>query len=304
MQDSYDEFGFLTEISSEVGFAGPLPRVTRVRCTMPDGTSVSGIQWGEDPQLAFLHGGGQNAHTWDSVIMALGVSALAVDLPGHGHSDWRPDRDYWPVRSADAVSRIIAEYAPNAAGVVGMSLGGLTTIRLAATNPELVRRSVIIDVTPSVFARQAEMTTAQRGTTALVSGPRVFESLANMVAAATARAPHRSEVSIRRGVRHNAKMSSDGKWTWRYDDLDPAGEGPPDFSGLWLDLDAATTPIALVVGGNSAFVAEEDCKEFARRRPDALIVTIDGAGHSVQSDQPVALARFLRSFLFASEEGD
>ncbi len=36
--------------------------------------------------MVFLHGGGQNAHTWDTVILGLGVPALAIDLPGHGRS--------------------------------------------------------------------------------------------------------------------------------------------------------------------------------------------------------------------------
>ncbi len=34
-----------------------------------------------------LHGGAQNAHTWDTVALALGRPLVAIDLPGHGHSD-------------------------------------------------------------------------------------------------------------------------------------------------------------------------------------------------------------------------
>ena len=298
--DQYDEFAMLAENAAEAGVSGPLPSGARVSCTLADGTLLSAIKWGDDPQIVLLHGGGQNAHTWDTVVVTLGVSALAVDLPGHGHSDWRVDHDYWPVRSADAVAHAIETHAPNAAGVVGMSLGGLTTIRLAAVHPELVRRAVVIDVTPSVFERQLAMSRAQRGTTALVSGPRVYDTVEDMIAATAASAPHRTASSIRRGVLHNAKALADGKWAWRYDDLDPEGAGPPDFSALWRDVSAATAPIALVVGGDSVFVAEADRDEFLRRRPDAVVVAIAGAGHSVQSDQPVALARFLRSFVFAA----
>src|SRR4051812_17575523 len=48
--------------------------------------------------------------------------------------------------------------------VVGMSLGGLTAVALAARSPGLATRLVVVDVTPSVLARVARMTTAQRGT--------------------------------------------------------------------------------------------------------------------------------------------
>ena len=46
------------------------------------------LVWGEaEPELVFLHGGAQNAHTWDTVALALDRPLVAVDLPGHGHSD-------------------------------------------------------------------------------------------------------------------------------------------------------------------------------------------------------------------------
>ena len=46
------------------------------------------------PNSVLLHGGGQNAHTWDTVALALDRPLLAVDLPGHGHSDW-PQESAW-----------------------------------------------------------------------------------------------------------------------------------------------------------------------------------------------------------------
>ena len=57
--------------------------------------------------MIFLHGGGQNAHTWDTVIVGLGEPALAVDLPGHGHSGWREDGDYSPQNNAAALAPVL-----------------------------------------------------------------------------------------------------------------------------------------------------------------------------------------------------
>ena len=68
-------------------------------------STSSAIVWGDgDPEVVFLHGGGQNAHTWDSVVLALGRPALAIDLPGHGRSDRRDDRNYSPWHNAVAVA--------------------------------------------------------------------------------------------------------------------------------------------------------------------------------------------------------
>ena len=62
--------------------------------------------------MVFLHGGGQNAHTWDTVILGLGLPALAVDLPGHGRSAWREDGDYGPEAQRRDASPVLRDWAP------------------------------------------------------------------------------------------------------------------------------------------------------------------------------------------------
>ena len=102
-----------------------------------------------------MHGGAQNAHTWDTVAMALGRPLLAVDLPGHGHSDGGLDGSISAVSNGRDLATVIAELAPDARGVVGMSLGGVSSLALAAHAPELVRALVLVDVTPGVNAEKA-----------------------------------------------------------------------------------------------------------------------------------------------------
>jgi pimeloyl-ACP methyl ester carboxylesterase len=184
----YDEFGMLAQNAEEVGLVlDRAPDVARRSFTVAPGQAVSAIAWGEaEPELVLLHGGGQNAHTWDTVALSLGRPLLAIDLPGHGHSDRRPDRDYGPWRNAEAVASVMDQAAPRSAGVVGMSLGGVTTIRLGATRPDLVRRAVIVDVTPQVQDPTRTMSQADRGAVALVAGPPVYDSFEAMAEAAVA----------------------------------------------------------------------------------------------------------------------
>lgn len=284
-----DEFKYLPENAAQAGRSGALPPVSRV-----DRGPVSALMWGEDPRVVFLHGGGQNAHTWDTVILGLGLPALAIDLPGHGRSAWREDGDYGPRLNAAAVEPVVRELAPAADLMVGMSLGGLTAMRMAVTAPDLVRRLVLVDVTPSAPARHEQMTAEQKGTVALVQGERTFPSFAAMVDITVAAAPHRDPDSLRRGVFHNAKQNDDGTWTWRYDTF-REGSG---FDGLWDDVPALHTPTTLVRGADSAFVNDADADEFARTAPGfQRVIVVPGAGHSVQGDQPRALVEILRSVL-------
>ena len=290
-----DEFALLPENVADAGLDMPvLPAVRRVSADIGGGQRVSALRWGEGrPQVVFLHGGGQNAHTWDTVVLALGLPALAVDLPGHGHSDWRADHDYGPRANAEAVAPLVRAWAPDAAAVVGMSLGGLTTIRLTATAPDLVRRAVVVDVTPSSRLRTTSMTRAERGTTALLGGPRTFATLDEMIEVTAAAAPRRPRSSIRRGVVHNTRQRPDGRWEWRYDAVRAFG----DFTPLWDHVSTARMPLTLVRGGASAFVHDDDAEEFRRRNPATRMHIVPGAGHAVQSDAPLELTRIIESAL-------
>ena len=294
----YDEFSMLADNAAEVGLPFTAPAVERRAVEVAPGQRVSALVWGTDqPELVLIHGGAQNAHTWDTVALALGRPLVAIDLPGHGHSDWREDGAYTPVDNAEAMSVAISELAPKAAGVVGMSLGGLTTIMLASRHPALVRSAVIVDVTPGTDHAKAEPIIA------FVDGPETFESFDEMLQRTIQFNPTRSETSLRRGVLHNAHEVEDGKWSWRYDRLnrvrDEAADGRVDFAENWDDVSAIRCPLLLVRGGTSGVVGDEDVEEWRRRQPASDVVVVEGAGHSVQGDKPVELAALIERFVLS-----
>ena len=288
---AYDEFGLLHENAEEAGIPlAPLP-IERVSV---DASGISAIRWGGgDPEIVLLHGGAQNAHTWDTVALALGRPLLAIDLPGHGRSAWREDHDYRPTVVAPAVAAAIEALAPSADLVVGMSLGGLTATAVAGLRPDLVRRLALVDVTPGVNKDKAA------DIIAFVSGPETFTSFDEILDRTIAFNPTRSHASLRRGVLHNAHEQPDGSWTWRYDRLRHSPiEGDEAFAELgrlWdiLGDATATGPLLLARGATSPVVDDADVAELVRRRPDAEVVTVDRAGHSIQGDRPLALAAVL-----------
>lgn len=71
-----------------------------------------------------------------------------MGLPGHGRSAWREDADYGPKLNAETLRAVLREWAPEPRLVVGTSLGGLTALRIAATEPALGPELVLVDVTP------------------------------------------------------------------------------------------------------------------------------------------------------------
>jgi pimeloyl-ACP methyl ester carboxylesterase len=71
---------------------------------------------------------------------------------------------------------------------------------------------------------------------------------------------------------------------------------------LWAAVSSmgeAGVPILLVRGGGPGSVVDDDDEaELRRRAPGTIVETIDGAGHSVQGDRPVELARVIETFAF------
>ncbi|MEZ5322888.1 MAG: alpha/beta hydrolase [Microthrixaceae bacterium] len=311
---AYDEMAYFEENCAEYAIALPEDlrverRTERVEVTgsatgRPWRIELSGLWWGEGPpELVFLHGGAQNAHTWDTVQLALDRPAIAFDLPGHGHSGRRPDADYGPRANAEvlvaALERVIGTSSssnPNRVGrpvtLVGMSLGGLTANAVAAIAPELVHSLVIVDITPGVNAEKARVVTD------FIAGPQYFPTFEEILARTVEYNPTRSIASLRRGILHNAHKVLDGghagQWAWNYDRRPLLTETEPGLaiglSPLWDDVGAVTAPYTLVRGALSPVVDDDDVAELRRRQPRADVIVVPDAGHSVQGDRPLELA--------------
>lgn len=301
----YDETALLHENAEEAGLAwrGP-PPLRRRDVAVGEDRVVSALRWQDDPpELVLLHGRGQNAHTWDTVALALGRPLLAVDLPGHGHSSWRADADYRPASMADDVASVWRQLAPDASVLVGMSLGGLTAIAVTDRHPGLAERLALVDITPG-FGRSGASPVES-----FLAGPESYGSFDELLERTVAFNPTRSVSSLRRGLYHNARQREDGRWVWRHHVGHPSGRTPPDGdreaarTQLWDGLSRFPGPLLLVRGANSPVVGQAEADELAHRRPDAQLVVVPDAGHSIQGDQPVALARHLARFLEGGRAG-
>jgi pimeloyl-ACP methyl ester carboxylesterase len=287
------EFDFLAEEAAEVGAPPQLPPVRRFGVTTPDG-ALSGLEWGEAPELTLLHGGGLNAHTWDGTILALGRPALALDLPGHGDSAWRDDFDYSPRRLAAAVAGVLDAVRPGTRqAVVGQSLGAHAAIALAQARPDLVSRLVLVDASPGQRLEDAAQVTD------FLAGPSVFGSREEIVEKALAAGIGSSRSALWRGVVLNTRVRADGTVVFKHHLASP----PPgarftvDFTEEWSALTASTTPVLLVRAARG-FLSPPVVEEFRARLPRAEVVEID-SGHNVQEQRPAALAATISGFLAA-----
>jgi len=279
---------------SEWGLDVPIPRVQRFFVAVDGLRQLSGLRWGErDPELVMVHGGAQNAHTYDTVALALQRPLLALDLPGHGHSDASPYAHSAVTSHAKDMERALEQLTPGGLPLVGMSLGGICSIIVASERPELVTSLVLVDITPGVNADKAKHITN------FVNGPKSFDDFEELLARTIEHNPTRSVSSLRRGILHNALQRPDGTWVWRHQQHEASELVAPAPGDLWERLGSLTMSVTLLRGmAKGSVVDDDDEAELLRRLPNATVIHVENAGHSIQGDQPLVMAALLERVLF------
>jgi len=297
MDTEEDEFSFLVDCAEDAGLVlAAKPHVVRQNVDVGDRT-MSAIVWGDSPpNIVLLHGGAQNAHTWDTLALALQMPLVAVDLPGHGRSDWRRDHEYGVSAMADDVASVVRQTAPECSTLVGIGLGCPVALLTADRLSPLVERLVLVDSAPGAGVPNGTSVPSEAAANvAAFTAERRFASFEEALERAVAYNPGRGVRSLRRGVIHNAKQMPDGSWEWRWD---PRQRDDRDYAPEAVEaaLDRFAGPVLLVRGGRSDIVSDERVAAFKDRHAATHLVTIDGAAHAVQGSHPVALAEAIRAF--------
>ncbi|WP_298041197.1 alpha/beta hydrolase [uncultured Microbacterium sp.] len=297
-----DEFSYLPHQAQALDV--PLPAVRRRTLALPDGRSLSALQYGTgDPVVTLLHGAGLNAHTWDTTALMLGVPALAIDLAGHGDSSWREDLDYTAHPLSRDVIAALEAWTTTPQILVGQSLGGLTAAAVAARRPELARSLVIVDITPGI-----DTSAGPAALRDFYAGPTDFADRDELVERALSFGFGGERAATERGVFLNTRVREDGRIEWKHhfahlaartlgiDGAQTAARPSPEAG--WEDLAEVTAPIALI-RASAGFVSEADGAEFLQRLPDAEL-TVMTASHNVQETAPADLAELIRTRIAAA----
>jgi pimeloyl-ACP methyl ester carboxylesterase len=242
---------------------------------------------GGSPSLLFLHGSGQTRQSWRRALAEAstrGYRAIALDMRGHGDSDWSPDGAYGLERFTEDVRQVVAQIGGEPV-LVGASLGGLVGMMIAAKPPPRLRALVLVDVTPRIEKGGAKEVMAF-----MDSAPNGFASLEEAAEAVSAYLPHRPRPKDTSGLKRNLRLR-DGRYFWHWDPaIANMGKGPDaeaKFNGpnpLEDMARAITIPTLLVRGGRSRIVSDESAREFLELVPHAEYVDIAEAHHMVAGD--------------------
>jgi pimeloyl-ACP methyl ester carboxylesterase len=272
------------------------------RDVVVDGLRLHYLDWGnhDAPAVLFLHGGALTAHTWDLVCLALRdrYRCIALDLRGHGDSEWSPGMRYSLADHVADVRGLADAVGLEGFAVVGQSLGAMTGLALAQRRPFGLAALVMVDAGPEVSQ------SAVHRVRDFVLGRSEFSSVDEIVAHARSFNPRRSGQLLRRSLLHNVRQLDDGRWTWKYDRRHLGPEEldrlRAEFAELADQLDRVACPVLVVRGADSDVLSDRSAADLAGRFGDGAWARVERAAHTVQGDNPAGLVEVLQGFLARS----
>ena len=264
-----------------------------------DGMRLHCLDWGTRgrPPILFLHGGALTARTWDVVCLGLRreYHCVALDQRGHGDSEWSPVMDYAPDAHARDIDGVLDAFGFERAILVGQSMGGLNAFVYSTRHPERVAALVLVDVGPQIQLRGAQRIGEFVASTAEI------DSIEAFVEQAMAFNPLRDRRLLTYSVHNSVRQLPNGKWVRKNDTRFFGQVGVEEISrriaAYWEAVDQVRCPTLVVRGAISDVLLDDAAERFARALPDGRWVRIEGAGHTVQGDNPAALIRAVRDFL-------
>ena len=97
--------------------------------------------------LILLHGFQTTASVWKPFVPQLSkyYRVIAIDLPGHGRSDYMDSTDvYLHKRAAEYILGLLDKLQIDSAYVMGISSGGFITLYMATIKPQLTKKIIVI----------------------------------------------------------------------------------------------------------------------------------------------------------------
>tara|TARA_A200000113_G_scaffold224013_1_gene240903 strand:+ start:3038 stop:3874 length:837 start_codon:yes stop_codon:yes gene_type:complete len=252
-----------------------------------------------DDLVILLHGGGQTRHAWGATSKKLsecGFYTLAIDLRGHGDSDWSPNGDYAIENFRDDLVSIIKQIG-KPASLVGASLGGMISLSTAGDQNlrEYCNALIMVDIgiNPNEDGSN-EILNFMR------SGSNGFGSIEEASSAISRYLPHRQKPKDYSGLKKNLRLEHDGKYYWHWDPkfIDAISKEQIAYRKRSKNYgNSVRVPTLLIKGALSKVLTQQEVDDFLKTIPHTEFVEIDRAAHMIAGDRNDIFANSAISFL-------
>lgn len=270
------------------------------------------VDWGnpEAPPLVLVHGGRDHARSWDWTAEALREDwhVTAMDLRGHGGSDWVSDGNYSVTDMIYDLAQMIHQLGRGPVTIVCHSMGGNVSLRYAGTFPEMVRKIVAIEglgPSPQRVAEMRALPYPQRmaewiGKKRDAAGrlPRRYPSIEAAFARMIEENSYLTPEQARHLTVHGVNRNEDGTFSWKFDphlNVWPVEDVAEEF--IYQTWAAVTAPTLMLYGADSWAsnpVGDGRLRHFTN---DPQVIEFEKAGHWLHHDQFDRFMATVRDFL-------
>jgi pimeloyl-ACP methyl ester carboxylesterase len=250
----------------------------------------------ESPPVLFFHGGGQSRRSWRGAarrVAEAGYYGLAIDLRGHGESDWASDGAYHVTDYARDVEALISYFARPLA-LVGASRGGQSAMIGCSRHPENVALLMLADVAPHID--DAGVEGVRRFFRASDAGFASLEEAADTLSAHLGQ-PRPADIS---GLVRALRTDDRGRMFWQWDSRAGAPEflnPPTEGEALINAARSLKVPVVLVKAEHSDIVSDDSVARFRTLTPQLEVAVARGVGHMFTGDHNDAFADTLLTHL-------
>ncbi|XP_065143078.1 sn-1-specific diacylglycerol lipase ABHD11 [Paramisgurnus dabryanus] len=250
----------------------------------------------EGTPLVFLHGlfgSKSNFHSIaKSLVQRTGRKVLTVDARNHGKSPHNPVLNY-ETMTYD-LTHLLAQLHIGKCVLIGHSMGGKVAMTTALSQPSLVERLVVVDISPA-------QTTAHTNFNAYIQAMKDVK-IANNIPRSTAR--RLAEDQLRKQVKDRSVRQflltnleeQNGEYSWRIN-LDAISNHLEDLMGFPEFNNTYEGPTLFLGGCSSAYISSDSYPEIQRLFPCADIQYIPDASHWIHADKPLDFISSIITFL-------
>jgi len=244
---------------------------------------------GNGPMLLILHGLFGSSDNWVSIARQLSdnFTVIVPDERNHGRSPHSDIFDYNTLR--DDALELLHDTGIDQAYVAGHSMGGKVAIEMAIYAPEIVKKLVILDISPRKYPLRHQF--ILQGLNALDIGnmktrQEADEQLSGYI----------QNQNIRQFLLKNLSRKKNGGFKWKINlpvieaSLHHIGEAQTSEHPI-------STPALFIGGKNSDYIGQTDEQQIHTLFSNARVEMIPDAGHWLHAEQPVKICRLIKNFL-------
>ena len=251
---------------------------------------------GNGPEILLVHGFASSLRVWDPLIAALEADyrCWAVDLAGCGGSYCAPDQQITLDEHVDLLLAFVRQRELNLRAVIGHSMGGMLTLKLALAAPHLAERLVLVcpTVTGKYFWGANYLVAAPVVQKLLLMTRPLWDVLQAEAVKPLLMTPHYLTMPVRERIRDDFRRTS-----W--------GAAMSAIAGITAEnleprLPEIQQPTLVIVGEHDDMVPPSEGRLAAHTMPQAVLLEVPRCHHLPLDEAPEQTLGPIQAFLRGS----